>query len=971
MKKYVKYLLFVVAVFGINLLTADAKQMLSKDIEPNSYLIGTHVFTSDTELTMKKIMLASKTISGNTEDDMIIYYKDPWGEWSDAVTGKVLSLAEKVEVEFVDLKQQIPVLQTPILEKVTYSEIRKDNIDVMVKLDLSDDSEVVGMELYSSKTTDGTFTKVSEYENDGDPYEYGLAIETLLVVDKANFGEYYKVRTYSIVDNQKIYSDFSNVVKITGLFGDVNNDGTLNRLDLQAMRQYLDGQEVVINELATDLNADGEIDDVDLMIFRKYFADWDIKFPYESGEKYNIVYNLDGGIQNDNNISKYAQISLSFTIEQPTKEGYIFLGWTGSNGTTPQKEVTIEEGTTGNLEYTANWVMLGDVNNDGRINTEDTSILRRYLANLDIPEEANVLYGDVNADGEIDDVDVMIIRKYRMDSSVDKLPYNSGEKYTIKYNLNGGSLAERNITTYAQISLPYTLDNPTKEGYIFLGWTGSNGDTPQKEVAIEESTTGNLEYTANWVLLGDVDNDKQVDMKDVLTLNTFIAGTTELDKNQKIAADVNLDKEIDDVDISILAKYYTDPEGYDIKLPYNSGNKYIIKYNLNDGKLANRNITTYAAISLPYELKTPTKEGYVFLGWTGSNGTTPQAKVTIEESTTGHLEYTANWALIEDAPAPSTPTIVNVESIWTRDGILDGVIDICETGEYDYQNKPVGAELYVKSENGYTLIEKITNTCLFGYELNPGEEKTYVARTYVMYNNNTIKVYSNYSNELLIKNENTITYELNGGINSSNNPIGYSSNQQYDSLLEQPTKEGCIFLGWTGSNGTTPQKEISIARGTTGNLNYTANWIKYGDVNQDGNVDIGDVTILSRYVTGLSELDENQRLSADVNLDKEIDDVDVTILQKSLSNKEITLPYDSGEKYTIIYNLDGGIIEEDRNITTYAPIALSYTLKNPKKEGYIFVGWTGSNGTTPQTEVTIEENTTGNLEYTANWEKSN
>ena len=71
-------------------------------------------------------------------------------------------------------------------------------------------------------------------------------------------------------------------------------------------------------------------------------------------------------------------------------------------------------------------------------------------------------------------------------------------KYKITYNLNGGEQDKRNITTYAQISLPFTLEEPTKQGYIFTGWTGSNGTTPQTKVKIEKGTTGNLEYTANW-----------------------------------------------------------------------------------------------------------------------------------------------------------------------------------------------------------------------------------------------------------------------------------------------------------------------------------------------------------------------------------------------------------------------------------------------------------------------------------------
>lgn len=37
------------------------------------------------------------------------------------------------------------------------------------------------------------------------------------------------------------------------------------------------------------------------------------------------------------------------------EEEYTFTGWTGSNGTTPQKTVTVNKGTRGNLSYTPNW----------------------------------------------------------------------------------------------------------------------------------------------------------------------------------------------------------------------------------------------------------------------------------------------------------------------------------------------------------------------------------------------------------------------------------------------------------------------------------------------------------------------------------------------------------------------------------------------------------------------------------------
>ena len=70
---------------------------------------------------------------------------------------------------------------------------------------------------------------------------------------------------------------------------------------------------------------------------------------------YTISYNVDGGTPLENPPASYTVETETFTLPQPKKEGYNFTGWTGSNGTTAQTEVTIVKGNTGNKEYKANW----------------------------------------------------------------------------------------------------------------------------------------------------------------------------------------------------------------------------------------------------------------------------------------------------------------------------------------------------------------------------------------------------------------------------------------------------------------------------------------------------------------------------------------------------------------------------------------------------------------------------------------
>ena len=68
--------------------------------------------------------------------------------------------------------------------------------------------------------------------------------------------------------------------------------------------------------------------------------------------------------------------------------------------------------------------------------------------------------------------------------------------YTIGYTLNGGTAT--NPTSYNIETATFTLNNPTRTGYTFTGWTGSNGTTPQTSVSVAKGSTGNKTYTANW-----------------------------------------------------------------------------------------------------------------------------------------------------------------------------------------------------------------------------------------------------------------------------------------------------------------------------------------------------------------------------------------------------------------------------------------------------------------------------------------
>ena len=215
----------------------------------------------------------------------------------------------------------------------------------------------------------------------------------------------------------------------------------------------------------------------------------------------------------------------------------------------------------------------------------------------------------------------------------------------------------------------------------------------------------------------------------------------------------------------------------------------------------------------------------------------------------------------------------------------------------------------------------------------------------------------------------TISYDLNGGSLSGLNP---STSTTTDSLLidHEPTRTGYTFTGWTGSNGSVPQKEVNVIAGTTGNLSYKANWqANQYTVTLDANggtVSQSTVTVTYDSAYALPEptaMKEGYQTFVGW-FDSNGNQYDGTKYQYA-GDITLTAKYGSPVSYTITYDLDGGT-NDASNPATYT-IEDNITLKAPTKNNKGFAGWTGSNGDTPQTEVTIAKGTTGNLSYKANW----
>ena len=69
--------------------------------------------------------------------------------------------------------------------------------------------------------------------------------------------------------------------------------------------------------------------------------------------------------------------------------------------------------------------------------------------------------------------------------------------YKITYDLQGGADYITNPTEYS-VEDAFTLNNPVREGYTFIGWTGTGLNGLTKDVTVSIGSFGEREYTAHW-----------------------------------------------------------------------------------------------------------------------------------------------------------------------------------------------------------------------------------------------------------------------------------------------------------------------------------------------------------------------------------------------------------------------------------------------------------------------------------------
>ena len=662
---------------------------------------------------------------------------------------------------------------------------------------------------------------------------------------------------------------------------------------------------------------------------------------------YSIQYNLQEGIISEEKQS-YTIEDETFALPTPTKEGYEFIGWTWEGQTEPQTIVVIEKGTTGNKEYTANW-------------TEKTySISKGTTSN-----------GSFNIVGE---------GKYNEEISLTVSPENGYKVVQTYYVLDGQqqkitiinqkfNMPASNIVVYVVFEkVDYTLEGvQTSHGTFSLSKIGANlGD----EITINVTPDDGYEvFKAYYKVVGDEIENEIENLKFIMPA-----------ENIKVYVEFN----------AII---------------------YTISYELNDGQIVGQK-ENYTIEDETFALPTPTKEGYEFIGWTWEGQTEPQKEVTIEKGTTGNKEYVANWE-------------IKIYTITIQENEAYEIIkedDRAEHGE-DYKFKIVLKEAYTQSdilvkeegqtieigEDWYYTIKSVTKDTIITIE---GIKKNTYKITWQNYNGIELEVddsveygtmptydgetptkesdeqyeyiFNGWDSQITIATqdkvyiatftsqlrkyvitfgENVVVEKIAGGNIISGEEIDYGTQIKViyqESLGYEKTKfmvnddeveNNYVVIVMSDINVKYVEEAISYS------IIYNLNDGKISEEKQSYTIEDETFALPTPTKEGYEFIGwtwEGQNEPQTI----------VTIEKGTTGNKEYTANWKTIE-YKITYFLNEGTMSDE--IKTYTIESEDITLPTPTKQGYEFIGWTGTDLSSQTLVVNIVKGSTGNREYTANW----
>ena len=225
-----------------------------------------------------------------------------------------------------------------------------------------------------------------------------------------------------------------------------------------------------------------------------------------------ITYHIEIDTDDDNTTDIDEELKYGECYTLPTNEavkiGYTANGWL-INGVHYANvaevcNLTTEDG--GEVvvkpDYTVNHYTIHFDGNEATSGTMDDIAAeydQEYVLPLNTFERTGFEYADWTLDGNIVGDGTTVKNLSAEDGATVTLVARwSKDVYDINYYGLEGATVVGNPTRY-DVGQEVILNAPTKTGYVFIGWTGSNGKIPMPGATIPRGSTGAKNFTAHWL----------------------------------------------------------------------------------------------------------------------------------------------------------------------------------------------------------------------------------------------------------------------------------------------------------------------------------------------------------------------------------------------------------------------------------------------------------------------------------------
>ena len=572
-------------------------------------------------------------------------------------------------------------------------------------------------------------------------------------------------------------------------------------------------------------------------------------------------------------------------------------------------------------------------------------------------------------------------------------------RYTITYNVSGGVLAKENKTSYTLITKDITLVNPAKEGYTFVGWTGSGLVTPTPTVTIKMWSMGNKTYVANWKantynITFDPDGGVletttvSIDYNTALVLPTPTRVGYTFDGWFSDTNRFNNGKWTYTTDVTLKAKWT--PIEYSLTLKdiaIGSADALVVTLN------PNYSGATLTTVVLPNNQKfsypeNPIRNGYVFTGWYTDSACSN--KYTFKGNISDNMTLYAGWKELtvkNDSTYLWNVTSNSLTSTNKDDGTTSTyriTAPAPATVTFEYKTSSETSDyLYIRKNGSTHVTLSGTSTTATPYSVTLAAND-YIEFVYVKDDSRSEGEDCAYISNLKIESSEKLTSTATAKY-ASTVSYGYSNGRNYikkykfDSsfTLPVPTRRGYAFLGWYKGN----TKVESGTWTTAANMILTPKWEAGGntlvfDAN-GGTVSAESMPVIyDKEYTLPIPTREGYTFDGwfDANDIKYQDGIwdelaDVTLVAKwTPETYEIRLDDIKENDVTVTFNYNYSGAPTSSTVTLTNGQVLNYP-STPTRSGYVFSGWYTNSGCT--TRYNFTGGISSDLTLYAGWIKMN